>query len=247
MIKMDLKKVKYGIIQRIISKYYSIGSDFGKIFMFHQVNNDRKKWADDHFSITQDGFEDFINLIKQKYTVTSIDDLFSTEKLVTKDKKQYRAYLTFDDIYEDVFYNALPFLKKNSLPFTIFVTTGFIDKEGYISSTMLSNLKDNPLCTIGAHGITHSMVRYLSDEEAKCEIEGSRIELEKRLNTRIKYYAFPYGSMYACSKRDRKIASDGGFNACFSTINNSINRISCHDKYFLPRINVSQDNYRRLV
>ena len=245
---MDLKRVRFGISQRIVSGFYCLGGDYGKVFMFHQVNNDRREWIDDNFSITQDGFEEFIKLIRKKYTITGIDDiLFCVDKVKAADKARRRVCLTFDDIYEDVFYYALPILEKNSIPFTVFISTDFIDKKGFVSSTMLNSFRDNPLCTIGAHGITHSMVRYLPKDDARREIEGSKICLEEKTHTKIKYYAFPYGSLYACSRRDRRIALESGFEACFSTINSPINKLSFCDRSFLPRINVNQNNYKRLV
>jgi len=39
------------------------------------------------------------------------------------------AAITFDDEYEDIYYNAFPILKEKNIPATVFIATGFVDTD----------------------------------------------------------------------------------------------------------------------
>jgi len=72
-----------------------------------------------------------------------------------------RIAITFDDGYRDNLTVALPLLEKFQLPMTLFVTAGFVDREGYLSEEELGELSRHPLITIGAHGLWHRDFNHL--------------------------------------------------------------------------------------
>ena len=71
--------------------------------------------------------------------------------------------ITFDDGYRDNLTVALPLLEKFGLPMTLFVTAGFVGREGYLSKEELREISKHPLVTIGAHGLSHRDFTRLSD------------------------------------------------------------------------------------
>ena len=56
--------------------------------------------------------------------------------------------LTFDDGYRNNYFDAFPILKKYNIPSTIFITTGFIDKESYLWTDRLDYILNEAENTI---------------------------------------------------------------------------------------------------
>ena len=83
----------------------------------------------------------------------------------------------------DAYMNAYPFLKRYNIPFTVYITTNFIGKEGYIGNSELKVYSEDPLVTIGFHTQSHSKLRY--ENNMQKEIFLSRKELEKKVGKAI--------------------------------------------------------------
>ena len=112
--------------------------------------------------------------------------------------------LTFDDGYQDNYSLAYPLLERLGVPFCLYVTTGFIDnrlpmwwypnKQLGISGKELKDIDSDPLCTIGAHTVSHPKLDTLSREQQYQEIENSKKELEHMLDHPVKHFSFPHGA-----------------------------------------------------
>jgi peptidoglycan/xylan/chitin deacetylase (PgdA/CDA1 family) len=63
----------------------------------------------------------------QDYTPISLDDLYLS--LRKKDIPEKSIVVTFDDGYADNLWNAKPILEQHGVPATIFVTTGYVNKN----------------------------------------------------------------------------------------------------------------------
>jgi hypothetical protein len=89
-------------------------------------------------------------------------------------------------------------------------------------------------------------MRFLTTEQIESEVDCS--SLENKIDKDIQYFAFPYGSVYACSQRSIDIIAKGKYLLSFSTI-----AVPCtpdaimKHKNFLPRINVNEKNYKILL
>ncbi len=79
--------------------------------------------------ITPEYLHDIISEFRKKgYSFISIDDI---PKVLPKGGEKF-VVLSFDDGYRDIIEFAYPVLKAQSIPFTIFVTSGFADRSGFI-------------------------------------------------------------------------------------------------------------------
>ena len=115
--------------------------------------------------------------------------------------------LTFDDGYQDNYDIAYPILKQMEVPFAIYVTTGFInnripirwyrDEKLGINTESLKTMDADPLCTIGAHTVSHPKLDNLSPQEQQKEIEQSLQELESLLVHPIHHFSYPHGAYNA--------------------------------------------------
>lgn len=208
----------------------------GIVLMFHHI-------TDEDVAINESckcGVEDFrrvlLSYIEQGYEFVSIEKALS---MIQKSEPSRFVAVTFDDIPDSVYLNAYPILKELSIPFAIFVTVGFIDKDCYITKQHLLELCTDPLCTIGAHTMTHPMLRQVNN--AKWEIKQSKKELESLIGMPVKYFAYPFGQYSSVSKEVRKAVADSGYKCAFCTIGSSLNNTSTRDPFFLPRFSPTPD------
>jgi peptidoglycan/xylan/chitin deacetylase (PgdA/CDA1 family) len=87
---------------------------------------------------------------------------------------------------------------------------------------------------IGAHTMTHPILRTLPDAAARTEIEGSRAELERIIDRPIRAFAYPNGRPGEdYGDRDRRLVESLGFDFAVSTRKAVARRTS--DVFQLPR------------
>jgi peptidoglycan/xylan/chitin deacetylase (PgdA/CDA1 family) len=75
----------------------------------------------------------------------------------------------------------------------------------------------DPLCTIGAHTMTHPALARLPHEQAFQEMRQSAGRIEAEIGRRPTTIAFPYGYAAAAGAREEAIAEEAGFSASFTT------------------------------
>lgn len=203
----------------------------GVTLMFHNVTDENVD-ADDNCKCKINEFSLILEQYKRAgYRFVSLDDAINIIKNKYKEKF---VVVTFDDIPDNVYENAYPILKEQNIPFVIFVTFSFIGKESFISKSKLEALIQDQLCTVGAHSMTHPMLRNIKN--SKWEIEQSKIELESLLKRPIKYFAYPYGRFSSISQRVIKEVQAAGYESAFSSISAPLTEVSTDNLFFLPRV-----------
>lgn len=215
----------------------SVNSSFnGLCLVFHHVNPSHIN-TPESCQCTPDSFIKIIEGVQgMGYTIISLDEL---QLVVNKQLSKKFAIITFDDVPSDMYEYAYPYIKDKKIPFTVFVTTSFVGKEGYISMEQLREFSLDPLCTIGAHTITHPLLRFCKDKEK--EIVDGGAELERMINRKIEYFAFPFGSLYSTDHNSIRMAKNR-YKYSFSTIDSSLNDYTLKKRGFLPRRAISDIN-----
>ncbi len=151
-----------------------------------------------------------------------IPDLLNKKSLLQKP-----VVLTFDDGYEDFYWNALPILKKYNVKATLYVIYNFIGRQGtppYLTVKELEEIKDSGLVEIGAHTLDHAYLKGLKVDVARKQIFESKSNLEKLLGISVVSFAYPYG---AFDKNAMDLTKAAGFTNAVSVI---------------PGVNQSEDN-----
>ena len=199
-----------------------------KVLMFHHICDEEITDMPDSCVCKIDTFSEII--------ISYLDNgwLFLTPYDLITLKNNKGVIITFDDITDDVYLNAFPILQKYNIPFTIFVTTEYIDAIPYITHAHLMEMANSPLCTIGSHTMYHKNLRNAVD--FKEEIVSSKHLLEKMLGKSVDFFAYPYGKHSSVSKKLERFTKQVGYKAAFGTINASINDRSVKRKYYYPRI-----------
>lgn len=204
---------------------------YGIVLMYHHVTDEYVD-IDKSCRCTIQEFCNSINdIIQQGYQFVSIDEFYD---IVNNHKENKFALMTFDDVPENFYFNAYPILKENNIPFTLFITRKFIDTKGFLKTSQIEELNEDTLCTIGAHTLTHPMLRKV--ENSYEEIKKSKEILEKILCKPIDYFAYPYGRQSAVSRRVMREVEKAGFKCAFGTIQVPISDCLKKHIYYLPRM-----------
>ena len=237
-VRITKSRYFYSSIQKIQEFFGGFCRKGVLVLMFHHVYGENAGY-DMSISIAK---ERFISFIRQM-----LDDGYRF--ICAEDMKEHihekAAVVTFDDAFGDIMENAVPFLEENGIPYTVFVCEGYLDRADYLTSDQLKRLTESPLCTIGYHTISHRMTRKISDERFRKEIDPSG--LEKRIDRKINIFAYPFGSFYSCGFKKPKMTK-GHYRYAFSTVSaRCTERRISRFAYFLPRINVNDQNYKKLL
>ncbi len=229
--KPSLPRIEDILLTQLWQKCGTISKTQCSVLMFHHV-------TDEHIDIEAccqckpKRFRDILaKMLDEGYNFVSLDDVYS---FVLKPKGQKLATVTFDDVPANVYFNAYPVLKEFGIPFALFITTKFINREGFLTTEQIIEMSKDSLCTIGAHTITHPMLRRVPDHYK--EMSESKRILEELLKKEVKYLAYPYGKHSSISMKVRREAKKIGFKCAFGTIEAPITFFSSLWEYYLPRV-----------
>jgi peptidoglycan/xylan/chitin deacetylase (PgdA/CDA1 family) len=138
----------------------------------------------------------------------------SADELLSGGTREGRVVaITFDDGRESDFTLALPILQRHGFSACFFITTGWTGTHGYMSEEQIRGLADGGM-TIGSHGVTHSYLEDLSEEQARCELDESRNRLIKISGQPVKFFSAPGGRI---GKRQAELTAEAGYKAAFSS------------------------------
>jgi len=118
--------------------------------------------------------------------------------------------ITFDDGYRDNLYAAGPVLKKYRMPFTVFVTTSFVESGSpiYMNRKELRDLAMFPGATIGSHGVSHAPMAECTARRLREELVGSKRFLEDVTGKPVTCLSYPHGS---ANRMVRDAAAEAGY------------------------------------
>lgn len=165
------------------------------ILMYHNVSEQKNESFGLTISIEKLE-EQFKYLSKNGYTSFHFSELENKKKIPKKS-----IVITFDDITENQYINALPLLKKYNLKAVFYIPFFYIGKtdlwnDGNEKIMTLNQIQNTDLQIIefGFHSFKHLDYNSLSDEEIKIDFD----ECKKIIfDNNLKVYpsvAYPYGS-----------------------------------------------------
>ena len=119
-----------------------------------------------------------------------------------------------------------------------------IDAPGLQKRLMMTweevrRLAAEPLVTIGAHTVTHPVLRLMGEAEALAEMADSKRQLEAQLGGPVRHLAFPFGGANAVGSREFRLAGEAAFSTATTT--RCANLFPAHARHLtgLPRLTVS--------
>ena len=167
-------------------KYYS--DDMGVLsLMYHRFNEEKYPSTNIQMSV----FKEQIKIIKElNYNFYNPGDLTKNFHLKKKEKK---ILITIDDAFSSFYEIAWPYLKKEKIPFILFISTEAVGKNGYMTWEQIKKLEKEPLIYIGNHSHSHGyLVNYKKKDFIKDINMASNIFI-KNLGYNPIYFSYPFG------------------------------------------------------
>lgn len=219
-------------INNIIRTIFQSKKDISYISMFHNLV-ECSEGISDRYSCSVVDFENYIKaMLNNGIIFESIDNMINNFQC------RGMTTVTFDDGFESVYTKAFPILIKYNIPFIIYVTGEFINKEGYLSSKQLFELSKCDLCEIGIHAYEHKVFRRVSSEELLNDYIKCKNYIESIIKKETKHYAFPYGSILAVSRANIETIKKCGVKSICLTTQRKLFKIDIKNRYYLPRLNI---------
>ena len=167
---------------------------------FHDVSDDEGLYP-----ISTEDFKDIVLGIRDR--VVSIDNILNGGIVIT-----------FDDGFDSLYSTVLPFMEEQKIPFTCYITTGYLNTPKYLSTDHLQKLASSKYCTIGSHMVTHRKTRKMTRDEVVNEWRESKQTLESLIGKEVVHAALPYGSYVNCTIKSKRMALKNGYETIADTI-----------------------------
>jgi len=168
------------------------------VFVYHHVSNETPPAT----SITPESFERQLDyLADNDFTVWPLQRIVEATEAGEQIPPR-TVSLTFDDAYASVHDTALPQLEARGWPFTVFVSTRYIDDglRPYATWDELRRMEAGG-ATLANHSVSHPSLAAPAPGEserewlrrARREIANAQARLEAELDAPARYFAWPYG------------------------------------------------------
>jgi peptidoglycan/xylan/chitin deacetylase (PgdA/CDA1 family) len=193
------------------------------IVVFHRILDTT---PDDGLSTGVRMFERYCSYFTRHFDVVPLGEL--VHRLECGRRLNRELAITFDDGYRDNFENAAPVLEKFSLPATFFVITQWIgtdvvpwwDRKRGVRHPWMTWDQVRALhrrgFDVGAHTRTHVDLGSVCGGDARNEILGSRLDLERELAAPVDLFAYPYGRWNNVTEPNIELVKAAGFRCCSS-------------------------------
>ena len=175
-------------------KYFS--NDEGVLsIMYHRFNEFKYPST----NISMDIFKEHVDLILDAnlsfYHPKDFVDNFDIPK------KEKKILLTVDDAFQSFYDNAWPYLKKNQIPFILFVSTEPVGNNGYMNWDQIKEIESSEFGVIGHHSHSHDYLIDKSEEVFLNDIKTSNLIFKEKLGYVPTLFSYPFGE-YSGFMRD---------------------------------------------
>ena len=201
--------------------------------MYHRFNENKYPST----NIQMEVFYEHIKLIKDSnYKFLELNNFI---KNFDKPKKQKKILITIDDGFISFYENAWPFLKKNKIPFILFVSTEPIGKNGYMTWDQIKEIEKENFAAIGHHSHSHEYLIDKSNSEFISDIEKANKLFLKNIGYIPNIFSYPFGEYSEFMRNYISKNFDFAFGQHSGVID--LNK----EKFELPRFPINE-NYGKL-
>ena len=175
-------------------RYFS--NDEGVLsIMYHRFNEFKYPST----NISMDIFKEHVDLILDaNLTFYHPKDFVNEFDIPKKEKK---ILLTVDDAFQSFYDNAWPYLKKNQIPFILFVSTEPVGNNGYMNWDQIKEIESSEFGVIGHHSHSHDYLIDKSEEVFLNDIKTSNLIFKEKLGYVPTLFSYPFGE-YSGFMRD---------------------------------------------
>ncbi len=208
------------------------------ILMYHMIDDPANYSGIGHYKkylVHPDAFKKQLRWLRETgYNPVTMQELYA-HRVQGEPILENPVIITLDDGYSCAYHNALPELMRYDMVGSVFVCSGNLDGERYLSEEMLQQLSKQGI-EVGSHSITHANLLEISLEEAEKEIQKSKAELEEIIETDVQFFSYPYG---AYNQEIINLVQESGYLGAV-TISSRDNSLE-NDFFQLSRVSIDHD------
>ena len=170
------------------SNFKQYSKDEGVLsIMYHRFNENKYPST----NIQMDIFLKHIQLIKDLNYNFIHPENFKNEFEFPKEQK--KILLTIDDAFQSFYDVAWPFLKKNKIPFILFVSTEPIGNKGYMTWDQIKEINNEKFTVLGHHSHSHEYLINKSNQDFIKDIETANQIFKKKIGYVPNLFSYPFG------------------------------------------------------
>ncbi len=196
--------------------------------MYHRFNENKYPSTNIKMDVFKEQMETIKNLNYKFYNPKHFVNELSKPKI----KKE--ILITIDDGFKSFYNEAWPYLKKNEIPFILFVSTEPVGKNGYMNWDEIREIERSKIGFIGHHSHTHKYLIEMSNKDFINDIETASKIFKKELGYIPSIFSYPFGeySLYMKKYISEKFEVAFGQHSGIIDINK--------DKFELPRFPINE-------
>ena len=196
--------------------------------MYHRFNENQYPST----NIKIDIFKKQIEQINNKKINFIIPSNFDKNFNFKKERKQ--ILLTIDDAFSSFYENAWPILKKEKIPFILFVSTQPVGNYEYMTWEQIKEIEKEDFAFIGNHSHSHEYLVEYNFNEFKKDIDTSIRIFNNNIGYNPIFFSYPFGEFSLEQKKYISNKFKYGFGQNSGVID--LNK----DKYELPRFPINE-------
>ncbi len=176
-----------------------------RVFMYHSVSHSNNEAKNNMYILNSKRFIEQIEYLKNYST----NHIFPLKNIFSSKSKMSFAF-TFDDGYKDNLSIVAPLMNKLGIPFTVFITTDYIQSNDrkYLTPNDIKELSHDFDVEIGSHTKSHPRLTTCNTKDATKELIYSKKWLEDLIGKEVDTFSYPQGDV---DHRIRELVSDAGY------------------------------------
>ena len=204
------------------------------VLMYHRFNEN--KYPSTNIKLAD--FVEQINLIKKNQFKFVNPNDFDNNLLNEKNTK--KILITVDDGFKSFYDHAWPILKKEEIPFIIFINTHEVGTRGYMNWDQIKEIAKEQFVHIGNHGYSHEYLVDMKNDEIMNDINRATADYKNNIGYNSSFFSYPFGEY---SNNLKTIVKNLGFKYAFGQHSGVVDETK--DFYELPRFPINE-NYGKI-
>ena len=196
--------------------------------MYHRFNENKYPSTNIKMNVFKEQIETIKSLGYEFYDPSLLIDEFE------KTKVNKKILITIDDGFKSFYLHAWPYLKKNNIPFILFVSTEPVGKNGYMNWDEIKEIENSKFGYIGHHSHTHEYLIEFNKRDFVKDIETASKIFDKKLGYIPPIFSYPFGEY----SLDMKNYIAENFKLAFGQHSGVIDKNK--DKFELPRFPINE-------
>ena len=199
------------------------------VLMYHRF--EENKYPSTNIRINN--FKEHLDLIKKNQFKFINPNNFEHALLNQKNKK--KILLTVDDGFKSFYDNAWPILKKQEIPFILFINTREVGSYGYMNWAQIKEIAQEKFVHIGNHSFSHEYLVDYKNEDIISDINQAIKDFKNNLGYNSPFFSYPFGEY---SNNFKNIIKKFDFKYAFGQHSGVVDETK--DFYELPRFPINE-------